>query len=94
MYPYLATLNPNTQNVFFFLVLLENIYVPHFHQKIKFFHYAALKEEDKYAHKKNVFLPTYPTKKYRVGVQQTNIFLRIALYQRLLMYWFIYLFRF
>ena len=32
----------------------------------------------KYA-KKNFFLPTYPTKKYRVGVQQTNSCLRMAL---------------
>ena len=25
-----------------------------------------------------LFLPTYPTKKYRVGIQQINIFLRMA----------------
>ena len=28
--------------------------------------------------KKKFFLPTYPTKKYRVGIQQTNNFLRMA----------------
>ena len=31
-----------------------------------------LKKEKKY--EKKSFLPTYATKKYRVGVQQTNIF--------------------
>ena len=70
-----------TQN--FFLVLLENktFFWSYFHQIITIFsHDGAMKEKK---NKINLFFPTYlPTqpKQYRVGVQQTNTFLRMALW--------------
>ena len=72
-YPILTPLPPN----FFDTSGKENFLSPHFHQKITIFPLCS-DERKRNNEKKEVFLPTYPTQKYRVGVQQTNNFLRIA----------------
>ena len=80
LYHYLPTFNPPVQNFFFFFALLDFFFFfffffwPHFPQKITIFPLCSYVRK-----KKNVFLHTYPTQKYRVGVQQTNKFLRMAL---------------
>ena len=62
---------PPTQN-FFFLALLENdffffFFLPHFHQKITIFPLRSnVKKKKKKKKKYAIFLPTYPTKQYRV----------------------------
>ena len=51
---------------------------PHFHQKITIF--SLCSNERRKKNMQNFFFPTYlPTQKYRLGVQQTNNFLRMAL---------------
>ena len=74
VYSYLSTFNNSTQNIFG-TSGKWNFFCPIFTRKSQFSHYGAMKE------KNNMFfsLPTYPTKKYRVGVHQTNNFLRMDL---------------
>ena len=81
LYPYLPTFNPPHYPKLF-LALLDNNF---------FFFFWALfssenhdfpitqqcKKKKTYANK-IFFIPTYPTKKYRVGVWQTNSFLGMA----------------
>ena len=77
LYPYLPTFTPPSppqkkkkKNIGFFFFF--------FHQKITIFPLRSKVKIKKKKKKKMFFLPTYPTKKYRVGVQQTNNFLRMA----------------
>ena len=71
LYPYLLTFNP-LPKTFFWHFWKRKLFLPYFHQKIMIFPLWS-NERKKYD-----FLPTYPTKKYRVGVQPNKQFLRMA----------------
>ena len=86
-----ANLGPKIKNCLFAVPLPTHFYPPyrklfwHFWKK-KFAPFSSENQDfpivqqckKKYAKKMFSYLPTYPTKKYRVGVQQTNNFLRMT----------------
>ena len=78
LYPYLLTFNPPIRNFFWhFWKIKLFFFLPHFHQEITIFPLCSNEKKKKWIFF-FPYLPTYSTKKYRVGVQQTNIFLRMA----------------
>ena len=73
LYPYLPTFNPPTQN-FFRHFWKKNFFAPFSSGNHDFPIMTQCKKKIIW-----FFFPAYQTKKYRIGVQQTNNFLRIAL---------------